>query len=115
MFESRPATGSILSRAGAHGKSKLRSAVEAMQAGEMITVPRRGENAVKFEALNSIRKRVGPRSGLKYSILVEGDNFVITAYEPKPEQVVPRRPMSAIEKLRPIIRQIVREEFGHLF
>jgi hypothetical protein len=102
-----------------NGRSDLRWRLGALAPGETIEVP--VEDA-RWEALNSARKRATDDTDLKYRIRQSGDNWVVLAYDPRLEKpslaamIKAKSPPKGFDedRLREMVRQIVREEFAHL-
>jgi hypothetical protein len=103
-----------------HGRSNLRWRLGALAPGETIEVP---VEEARWEALNSARKRASDDTDLKYRIRQDGDRWVVLAYDPRLEKpslaamIKAKSPPKGIdeERMREWVRQIVREEFAHLF
>jgi len=105
-------------------RGDLRWQINALAPGETLEVSVEG---TMWEALNSARKRASRDTGLKYRIRQDRDRWVVLAYDPrdkkpslaklvKVDQPSQDDMRAMIEEIaRPIIRQIVREEFAHLF
>jgi hypothetical protein len=101
------------------GRSDLRWLIGALAPGETLEIPADG---LRWEALNSARKRASQDTGLKYRTGQYGDNYLVLAYDPndgkpslaalvKPKVI----PASVTEdRLREIVREIVREELSAL-
>lgn len=92
-------------------RSDLRGRLAAMTNGQVVTVPAGG---VKWEALNTARKRAAVTSGLKYQIKRIEDLYFVSAYDPSDMKpgFVSGKASQTNEALRELIRGIVREELA---
>lgn len=100
-------------------RSDLRWQIGALAPGETLEISTDG---LRWEALNSARKRASQDTGLKYRTGQYGDRYIVLAYDPS----VGKPSLAALVKANPTatsltddqltekIRQIIREEFAHL-